>query len=145
MGCLGQWPRAYPPWDLTLSLAGGRFLDDDTGIAASLGRFFGNTNISFFVRHTDRGSLGGVRLSVPLTVAKELPPWRIRPRLPDVFSYAQTTTIFTERNVVRSDIGRSVPTGHSIERMYWNQDRLYPAYIRRHLDTLAHAMRKWVD
>ncbi len=135
----------YPPWDLTFSLAGGRFLDGDTGVAASLSRFFGNTGISFFLRHSNRGSLGGINLSLPLTVPKELPPWRLRPRLPDLFSYAQTTTIFTERNVIRSDIGRIVPTGHAIERVFWNRDRLYPVYIRRHLDTLAHAIRKWVD
>jgi hypothetical protein len=53
--------------------------------------------------------------------------------------------VFTDRNVLRSDIGRSLPTGHEIERVYWNRDRLYPVYIRQHLDTLKQAVRRWID
>jgi hypothetical protein len=135
----------YAPLDLTFSVAGGRFLDGDTGVAASVRRFFGNTSIGVFVRHTERGSLGGIALGIPLTVAKELPPWRLRPRLPEVFAYSQNTTIFTERNILRSDIGRAVPTGHAIEGVYWNRDRLYPVNVQHHLQLLAYATRKWVD
>jgi hypothetical protein len=135
----------YSPWDLTLSVTAGRFLDGDQGVAADLSRFFGNTEIGVFLRHSDNGSLAGVRFGVPLTLAKELPPWRVRPRLPELFAYEQTTTVFTDRNVLRRDIGRSLPTGHDIERVYWNRDRLYPVYIRQHLDTLKQAVRRWVD
>jgi hypothetical protein len=135
----------YPPWDLTLSATAGRFLDQDLGVAADLSRFFGNTEIGVFLRHSDNGSLAGVRLGVPLTPAKELKPMHVRPRLPELYTYEQRTTVFTERNVVRSDIGRVPGTGHEIERVYWNRDRLYPVYIRQHLDTLKQAVRRWVD
>jgi hypothetical protein len=135
----------YPPWDLTLSATAGRFLDQDLGVAADLSRFFGNTEIGVFLRHSDNGSLAGIRLGVPLTPAKELKPMHVRPRLPELYTYEQRTTVFTERNVVRSDIGRVPGTGHEIERVYWNRDRLYPVYIRQHLDTLKQAVRRWVD
>jgi hypothetical protein len=69
----------------------------------------------------------------------------VRPRLPDVFTYEQTSTVFTGRNALRSDIGRPLLTGHEIERVYWNRDRLYPAYIRQHVDTLQQAARRWID
>jgi hypothetical protein len=82
---------------------------------------------------------------LPLTPAKELKPFPFRPRLPELFAYEQRTTVFTDRNVIRSDIGRSLPTGHEIERVYWNRDRLYPVYIRQHLDTLKQAVRRWID
>jgi hypothetical protein len=52
----------YPPWDLTLSATAGRFLDQDLGVAADLSRFFGNTEIGVFLRHSDNGSLAGIRL-----------------------------------------------------------------------------------
>ena len=81
----------YPPWDLTFSVTAGRFLDGDRGVATDLSRFFGNTEIGVFFRHTGNGSQAGVRFAVPLTLDKELPPWRVRPRLPDVFSYEQET------------------------------------------------------
>jgi hypothetical protein len=135
----------YPPWDLTLSVTAGRFLDGDRGVAADLSRFFGNTEIGVFFRHTDNGSLAGLRFAVPLTLDKELPPWRIRPRLPDLFSYEQSTTVLTDVNIIRGDIGRPLRTGHEVERVYWNRDRLYPVYIRQHVDTLKQSVRKWID
>lgn len=135
----------YPPWDLTLSVTAGRFLDGDQGVTADLSRFFGNTEIGVFLRHSDNGSLAGLRFGMPLTLARELPPWRVRPRLPDVFTYEQRTTVFTDRNIIRGDIGRALSTEHEIERVYWNRDRLYPVYIRQHLDTLKQAVRRWID
>jgi hypothetical protein len=135
----------YPPWDLTLSVTAGRFLDQDQGVSVDLGRFFGNTELGVFLRHSDNGSLVGLRLGIPLTVAKELPPWRFRPRLPDLYTYEQRTTVFADRNLIRNDIGRVLSTGHEIERVYWNRDRLYPAYIQQHVDTLKQAVRRWID
>jgi hypothetical protein len=135
----------YPAWDLTFSVTAGRFLDRDQGVAVDLSRFFGNTEIGVFLRHSDHGSLAGLRFGIPLTPAKELPPWRVRPRLPDLFRYEQRTTVFTDRNVIRNDIGRPLTTDHAIERVYWNRDRLYPAYLRQHVDTLKQAVRRWID
>jgi len=135
----------YPPWDLTLSVTAGRFLDGDRGVAADLSRFFGTTELGVFFRHTDNGSQAGVRFAVPLTLDKELPPWRVRPRLPDLFTYEQSTTVLTDVNIIHGDIGRPLRTGHEVERIYWNRDRLYPVYIRQHVDTLKQAVRKWID
>jgi hypothetical protein len=142
---LGNIRVQYMPLDLTLSLVGGQFLDHDRGVAVTLSRLFGDTRIGVFLRHTDNGSLAGVNLEVPLTPARELKPFWVRPRLPDVFAYAQSTTVFTERNVLRSDIGRSLNTGYAVETAYWDRARLFPAYVHRHADTLKQAVRKWVD
>ena len=142
---LGNGRVRYPPFDLTLSVTGGMFRDRDLGITGELSRFFGSTEIGLFVRHSENGSLVGLRLAFPLTPAKELPPMFVRPRLPDLFTYEQTSTVFTGTNALRSDIGRPLLTGHEIERVYWNRDRLYPAYIRQHVDTLQQAARRWID
>ena len=93
----------YPPWDLTFSVTAGRFLDGDRGVATDLSRFFGNTEIGVFFRHTDNGSQAGLRFAVPLTLDKELPPWRVRPRLPDLFPYEQSTTVLTDVNTIRGE------------------------------------------
>lgn len=142
---LGNVRLRYPPLDLTLSLTGGLFLDGDRGISVALSRAFGNTGIGVFLAHTDAGSLGGLAMEFPLTPAKELKPFWFRPRPPDVFAYSQSTTVFTERNLLRSDIGRGLGTGHAVETVYWDRARLHPAYIRQHLDTLKQAVRRWVD
>jgi len=60
-------------------------------------------------------------------------------------TYEQSTTVLTDANIIRGDIGRTLRTGHEIERVYWNRDRLYPVYIRQHVDTLKQAVRKWID
>ncbi len=135
----------YPPLDLTLSVTGGMFRDRDLGIGGELSRFFGSTEIGLFARHSEHGSLVGLRLAFPLTLAKELPPLYLRPRLPDLFTYEQTSTVFTGSNAIRNDISRPLFTGHEIERVYWNRDRLYPTYIRQHVDTLKQAARRWID
>jgi hypothetical protein len=142
---LGNVRLRYPPFDLTLSLTGGLFLDGDRGISVSVSRLFGNTGIGIFLAHTDNGSLGGFAVEFPLTPARELKPFWFRPRPPDVFAYAQSTTVFTERNILRTDIGRGLGTGHAVETVYWDRARLHPAYIRQHPDTLKQAVRRWVD
>jgi hypothetical protein len=142
---LGNIRVRYSPLDLTLSLVGGLFLDQDRGVTVTLSRLFGDTRIGVFLRHTDNGSLAGINLEIPLTPAKELKPFWFRPRLPDIFAYSQSTTVFTEHNFLRSDIGRSLSTGFAVETAYWYRARLYPAYVQRHVDTLKQAVRKWVD
>ena len=87
-------------------------------MATDLSRFFGTMEMGVFLRHSEHGSLAGLRFAVPLTLAKELPPWRFRPRLPDLYAYEQRTTVFTGRNVIRNDIGRPLSTDHEIERIY---------------------------
>ena len=61
------------------------------------------------------------------------------------WSQNSPTTVLTDVNIIRGNIGRTLRTGHDIERVYWNRDRLYPVYIRQHVDTLKQAVRKWID
>jgi len=142
---LGNGRVRYPSLDLTLSVTGGLWRDRDRGIGAELSRFFGSTEIGIFLRHSEHGSLAGLRLALPLTPTRELPPMLLRPRLPDLFTYEQSSTVFISANVLRTDISRPLFTGHDIARVYWNRDRLYPAYIRQHVATLQQAVRRWLD
>jgi hypothetical protein len=61
------------------------------------------------------------------------------------FPNEQSTTVLTDVNLIRGDIGRTLRTGHEIERVYWNRERLYPGSIRQHVDTLKQAVRQWID
>ena len=87
-------------------------------MATDLSRFFGTTEMGIFLRHSEHRSLAGLRVAVPLTLAKELPPGRFRLRLPDLYAYEQRTTVLTDRNVMRNDIGRALTADHEIERIY---------------------------
>ena len=135
----------YPDWDVSLGVTGGQFLEGERGVAVDLRRFFGNTEIGVFLRYTDEESIAGLRLGIPLTPPQELKPYRVRPRLPEVFSYEQQTQVFESHNQIVTDVALPLATDHGIDRVYWNRDRLYPTYVRRHLDTLREAVRRWVE
>ena len=134
----------WPAYDATLSVTAGRFLDGDRGLVLDFSRFLGTTEAGVFLRHSEHGSLAGLRFAVPLTVDKELPPSRVRLRLPDVYAYEQRTTVGDGLNFIRNDIGRPLMTDREVERVFWNRDRLYATYIRRHVDDLRQAVRRWI-
>lgn len=135
----------WPALNAKVSVTAGRFLDGDKGVSGDVSRFFGDTEIGVFLRHSELGNLAGIRIALPLTPSKELRPWVVRPRLPEVYSYEQRTVVFEATNVLRTEIGRELETNHAIEDVYWNRDRLYPAYVRQHVETLRDAVRDWVD
>lgn len=117
-------------WDASLSAEGGAFLDGDVGFRVAMGRFFGTTEVAAFVRSTTNGNLAGLSISLPLTVGRELPPWRVRPRLPEIFPYSVATTILTENNRISSRIGRTLDHGRRLDRDFlrrerWLQDRFF--------------------
>ncbi len=127
------------------SVTAGRFLDGDRGVVLDFSRFLGTTETGVFFRHSEHGSLAGLRFAVPLTVGRELAPSRVRPRFPDLYAYEQRTTVGMGLNFIRNDIGRALVTDREIERVFWNRDRLYPTYVRRHVDDLRQAVRRWID
>jgi hypothetical protein len=122
----------------------GRFLNGDSGAAAELSRLFGNTELAFYLRSTDFASFAGARLGIPLTLGRELAPWRVRPRLPDLYTQEQGTVVFARANVLRRDVGRSLATDHEIGRVYRTRDRLQAVTIRAHVSTLREAVRRWL-
>ncbi|MEM7233239.1 MAG: YjbH domain-containing protein, partial [Planctomycetota bacterium] len=141
---LGSISLRYPDWNARVRVQGGRFETRDTGVAVDISRFFGNTEIGLFLRHGDDESVGGVRIAIPLTLSRELPPYLVRPRLPDVFAYQQSTTVFTNRNDLVRNVAQPLRTGRGIDRVFWNRDRLFPAYVKRNLHVLRDAARRWV-
>lgn len=133
-----------PDWDLTASLTAGRFLNGDSGGLAELSRFFGATELGFYVRATDRSSVAGVKVGLPLTPARELPPARIRPRLPDVHEQAMQSVILDPVPLLRRDVGLLLATDHNAGLVYRIRDRLQPATVRVHAATLRDAVRRWL-
>lgn len=142
---LGTARVRYPAWDLTASLTAGRFRNGDNGAAAELSRFFGATELGFFVRATEFASVAGARISLPLAPARELPPTRIRPRLPDAHVQALQSTILDPIPLLRRDVGRLLATDHETGLVFRTRDRLQPVTVRGHVDELRNAVRRWLE
>ncbi|MBI4822136.1 MAG: YjbH domain-containing protein [Deltaproteobacteria bacterium] len=135
----------YAPWGGYLSASGGLFLDGDAGARVTLGRFFGSTEIAAYFRSTTNGNLAGLAISLPLTTGVELAPWRVRPRLPDVFSYSIGTTVATDKNYINPMIGRSLQTDHDLGRIYFERDRWIADRIKARLEEMKSSIRWLVE
>jgi len=136
---LGNVRVRYPALDLTASLEAGVFLRGDAGAAGELSRFFGDTEVGFYVRSTTFGSVAGMRLSVPLTPARDMRPTRVRPRLPDVYTHTQQITILEYPSVQKRFVGRLLETDHELKRVYRSRDRLQASNLREHVEVLREA------
>lgn len=134
----------HPGLDLTASLTAGRFRNGDTGAAADLSRLFGATEVGFYVRATEFASIAGVRVVIPVTTTRELPPAHIRPRLPDVYSQTLQSAILEPLPALRMDVGLGLGTDHELGRVYRDRDRLQAATILAHVGTLRGTVRKWM-
>jgi len=142
---LGNVRFRYPEVDLTASVEGGVFRRGDAGVSAELSRFFGDTEMGFFVRSTTFGSIAGVRLALPLTPSRELAPTRIRPRLPDLHTHVQQITVLESPSVIKRYVGRTLETDHEIERVYRGRDRILPGDLRVHVQALREAVLRWLS
>jgi len=141
---LGRVRLRYPELDATAGVEAGVFRNGDPGASAELSRFFGDTEVGFYVRSTTFGTVAGMRLSLPLTPARELRPMRLRPRLPDLYTHTQQITILEHPSVIKRYVGRLLETDHEPARVLRARDRLHGPDLRAHLETLRDAACRWL-
>ena len=141
---LGNVRVRHPGMDLTVTLEAGVFREGDPGVRMEVSRFFGDTEGGFFVRSTRFGSVAGGRLSLPLTTSRELPPARVRLRLPDLYTHRQQITILEYPSVVKRYVGRDLETDHELERVVRGRGRLQGSDLRAHAETLRSAVLRWL-
>jgi hypothetical protein len=131
----------FSPLDLAFTVEGGHYLYRDTGYVISLARSFGRADIGFQYLASERGTQGGVFLELPLTFSREpLKPWWVRPRLPDLFSSRLRTRLFNETNDINLRVANLPPMRYRLEDLYFDGDRLTPAYFRGHIGALREAI-----
>ena len=124
---VGSARLLIPRFDTRVTVRAGRFYDKDHGVNVGLSRFFADTEVGVFLRHSDRGSLAGVQISLPLTFGKDFRPSRVRVRTPSEWSYGLQSVVFNDRNALRSDIARGLLEG--LDQTYFDRDRLHPAAV----------------
>jgi len=127
---LGRARLLVPSADARLTVTAGRFLDEDHGVVVDVSRFFADTEIGLVLRHSDRGSVAGIRIALPLTFGRDLPPSRVRVRAPAEWRYGQQSIVFADRNIIRGDVARSLPPRSGLHQIYLDRDRLHPASVK---------------
>jgi hypothetical protein len=79
-----------------------------------------------------------------LAPAREAAPSRFRVRFPDLYVQQKQTGVHAPVNEVRRDVGLGLDTDHELARAYRTRDRLYPATIAAHVETLRASVRRWL-
>ena len=121
-----------PGYDLSVRAYTGKFLFGDEGWMLETKRFFGRSEFAFFVYNTDATSTeAGFRFSVPLLGYSDDDYSRIRIGVAPFFNYEYRTTGFRG--------GDFLDARDSIEEF---RRRLYPWYLREHLDILRKVARE---
>jgi len=147
---LGSYRYYLEGLDLSLEGTYGQYWYEDTGYLFKMKRFFRDTEVSMFYRHTgtDTGErAAGIVISFPMTPRRDMKPRFIQVRGTDRWTYEQQTTIAEEgdANPINTNIAIVPNTSHSLERSYYDHDRLHESYIRHHLWRLREAYLKWSE
>ncbi len=148
---LGSYRYYLGPLDLHLEGTAGQFLDNDRGFSVELKRFFGDTAFSLYYKNSrteakanavrENVQVGGVQISIPLTLRRDMKPSLVQVKGASEWSYAQETKIVApgSANSVNTSIGVDPQMGYNLERLFTNRDRITEEYIRRHLPRLRDA------
>jgi hypothetical protein len=130
VGSLGAF---LPEIGAHVTLSGGRFLDEDTGVGLDVSRFFGDTRLSLFARRTDAENVAGLQVAIPLSSRKDLRPRAIRPRATSAFRPGVQTVVGGDRNPIRRDVGRFLSPETSLAFRHLDWGRLAPVWIEQRL------------
>lgn len=145
---LASYRYLYADMDLAFEVTYGKFWYQDEGWILKMRRYFDDTGITVFYRHTgtDTGErAAGIAFSFPFTPRRDMKPGHVQLKGIDRWTYEQQTTIAKsgERNPLNPGLAVVPNTAHSLERSFYNHDRLSEIYIRKHLARMRRAFEKW--
>jgi hypothetical protein len=133
------------PLDLAFSVTAGRFRHGDVGAAAEVERRFGLGEVAFYLQSTSFATMGGARVSIPLSGARDLKPGLVRVRLPEYGDLAKRTELFDDVNMVRADVARLLESGQDLSRVFRGRDRLNEVRLKREIETLRASALRWAS
>ena len=126
----------------------GQYWNQDKGWILKLMRYFDDTAVSVFYRHTGTETgerAAGIAFSFPFTPRRDMKPEIVQIKGIDRWTYEQQTTIAKsgEKNPINPGLAIVPNTAHNLERSFYNHDRLGEVHIRKHLTRLRQAYQKW--
>ena len=157
---MSTYRRYWPDWDVALELKSGQFWHGDKGHMLISRHWFGDTNISIFVRRS-RFAVGapalfspygsvpvlsaGIEVSFPLTPRREVQTDWVQPRGDDRFSYGLQSVIkaANSTNYTSPYFGTFSPVPLGLDGGVYNFDRGSQAYLMTHLGRLRQAWRSF--
>jgi hypothetical protein len=141
---LGSYRYYRDDWDWAGELTVGQFWNGDKGYKLVSKHWFGDTEIRLFLRDTDQ-KIAGIEFAIPLTFRQDMKPTRFgQIRGTEQFAYGVETLVGNNHNRLTYGVGVTPSLAHNVDQVYFNRDRLSPAYVESHLSRLREAYQKYV-
>jgi hypothetical protein len=138
---LGYYRYYLPDARHGVELFGGRFLNDDAGFGARTLHWFGNTQVNLEVKANADQTYAGMYFAFPLAASRSMRPTHFQFTGIDEWRWGYATQLNTEQNRIDNAALVETKLQHSLDRVYFNRDRLSLQYFYANLPTLMQAMR----
>lgn len=140
---LGSYRYYESGWDWAAEITAGQFWEGDKGYKLVSKHWFGDTEIRLFFRDTTQ-KIAGLEVVVPLTFRQDMKPTKFgQIRGSEQFSYGVETLVGESHNQLTSGIAVTPSLAHNVDQVYFNRDRLSPAYVEANLSRMREAYQKY--
>ena len=136
--------RYYLPFMATyIEGSAGRYYANDKGFRIEARRYFDDASLMVFYSHTNVQKLG-LSITLPLTPRRDMRPGLLQVRGTDHWTYGLSTVVHNaEGNILLPDEATIPDTTVTLDRTFYNNDRMNSEYIRTNLTRLREAYQIW--
>jgi len=139
---LGTYRYARPDWSWSGDVTAGRFWQNDNGFKVVSRHWFGDTEVRLFYRQSNE-KIAGIEIALPLTLRQDMRPNHLQIRGTDQFAYGVETLLGHEESFLTPGVAISPSLAHNVDQVYFNRDRLSPAYIQANISRLRDAWQRY--
>jgi hypothetical protein len=129
-------------YDWALEANAGQYWAGDKGFTVTSKHWFGDTSVNLYYQKTDK-SFAGLSLSIPLSFRKDMSPAPLQIRGIEQWTYGYRTMVNNPSNDLNGSLAATSDLQNSIDRNYYNRDRLSASYINANLLRLKDAYMKY--
>ncbi len=138
---LATYKRNWNKYDTSASITYGQYYNKDRGISTSVSRFFGDTELSAYMKFIDTDDIsGGLQISLPLTPRQDKAFGNVVVRGSPRWNYSQETTIkdpvFSGQNRLRPNMMFAPGINNSLGNDFYDRVRLTPDHFINNLRRL---------
>jgi hypothetical protein len=135
---LGRYQYYWSKYDTNLSATAGTFWGGDKGYLLDADFYFGDNAMSLFYKDTD-AKFVGIKWTLPLTPRRDYNGPYGQVKGAERWGTALQTRIRNNANYISFSVADEPSFEWGLSRTYYNNNRLSPEYLYRHLDRLREA------
>ena len=140
---LVSYRYAKSDWDWAGEVTAGKFWYDDNGYKLTSKHWFGDTEVRLFFRDS-KEQMAGLEIAIPLTFRQDMKPTPYgQIRGTEQFAYGVETLISQDLNYLVQGIAVTPALAYNVDQVYFNRDRLSPAYVEANLSRMREAYQKY--